>query len=204
MSRMQVKTDVMNDVGVNAGLILKSAPTVDLTTNTVTIANSSILGATRGGITFNPKPQARSRAVDGIAANTVGIHAVDRYEPTLSGTFITATLEVLLKAVGFGDVDAVTNAIAARHEVKSEDYADLWFYMQMSDGGAEIIKLNNAICTAGADIKTNDNGETEIPLTFVANYALDDQDTPPFSIQRIGAPITPTPEPEEPEEQQGA
>lgn len=195
MSKLQVKTDVMDDIGVGAGLILTAEPTVDSTTHVVTIANDTILGATRGGITFNPNPQVRSRAIDGIASNTVGIHAVDRYEPTLSATFITGDLDVLLKAVGFGDISA-EDVLTARHDVKATDYADLWFIELMSDGGSKLYYIKNAICTAGAAIKTNDNGETEIPLTFVGNYDLNDQESAPFTIARIPAPVTPEPTPE--------
>ena len=203
MSKLQVKQDVFNDMGVGAGLILTSAPTVDQSTNVIKISDSQILGATRGGITFNPNPQSRTRVVDGVASNTVGAHIYDRYEPTISGTFITQNLAVLLKAVGFGDI--ASQKIVARHEPStSEDYKDLWFVQRISGGGSQIVKLCNAICTSGSAIKSNDNGETEIPLTFVGNYTLADQDTPPFEIEIVPAPVTPTPEPtpepEEPEE----
>lgn len=200
MSKLPVKQDVFNNMGVGAGLILTSAPTVDQSTNVITILDSQILGATRGGITFNPNPQPRSRVVDGVASNTVGAHIYDRYEPTISGTFITQNLAVLLKAVGFGDI--ASQKIVARHEPStSDDYKDLWFVQRISGGGSQIVKLCNAICTSGSAIKSNDNGETEIPLTFVGNYTLADQDTPPFEIEIVPAPVTPTPAQSTPAEQ---
>lgn len=193
MGKLQVKQDVFNNLGLGAGIITTAEPTVDSTTNEVTINDADILGATRGGGTFNPNPQVRSRSIDGLAANTVQIHAVDRYEPTLSATFITASLEVLLKGVGFGDISA-EDVLTARHEVKATDYETIYFVESMSDGGVKIYELDNAICTAGAAVKTNNEGETEIPLTFVGNYTINDQDTPPFKITRV-TPVTPTPEP---------
>ena len=196
MSKLQVKSDVFSELGVGAGLLLSSAPTINESTNAITITDASIIGATRGGFTFNPNPQTRARVVDGLASNTVGAHTIDRYEPTLAGTFITADLATLKKACGFGDIS--DNELTFRHDVKSEDYFDVWFIQMRSDGGAIILKLSNASCaiTAGS-LKTTDAGETEISLTFVGNYTIADQDTPPFSIQMVDAPVTPTPTPTE-------
>lgn len=182
---MQVKQNVLNEIGVGAGLLLKARPTI--TGSSVTISDDSILGASRGGFTFNPTPSTRSRAIDGLASNTVGIHAVDRYEPTLSGTFITANSDVLLKALGFAD--NTSNVLTARHKVKSTDYVDIWFIQPRTDGGYILIEIKNAVTTTGTNIKTNDNGETEIPLTLVGNYTLASQDTPPFSITIIPASV---------------
>lgn len=192
MAKLQVKQDVFSELGVGAGLLLSAAPTVNSSTNAITITNGSIIGATRGGFTFNANPQTRSRTVDGLASNTVGAHIIDRYEPTLEGTFITADLDTLKKACGFGDID--DNALTFRHDVKSDDYFDIWFIQRRSDGGAIILNILNASCaiTAGS-LKTTDEGETEISLTFVGNYTLADQDTPPFNIELVDAPVTPTP-----------
>lgn len=188
MAKLNVKQDVFSELGVGAGLLLSAAPTINETTHAITISNSSILGATRGGFTFNPNPSVRSRAVDGLAANTVGAHVIDYYTPTLSGTFITADLPTLKKACGFGDISG--NDLTFRHDVNtSSDYFDVWFIQRRSDGGSIILKLSNASCTITAgSIKTNDAGETEISLTFVGNYTIADQDTVPFSIEMVDAP----------------
>ena len=191
MSKLPVKQSAMNDLGVGAGLLLTSAPAIDETTHVIEIHDPIILGVTTGGITFNPNPQFRSRTVDGLASNTAGVHTIDRFEPTVSANFLTEDLNVLLKAVGFGDISG--NEIIARHTaVIASDYKNLWFLQQKSDGSSVLIKLKNSICTAGSSIKTTSEGETEIPLTFVGNYTIEDQETPPFEITIIPAPMEPS------------
>lgn len=192
MVKLQVKQDVFDNMGTGAGLVLDAAPTIDTVTNEITITNSTIIGATRGGITINANPTTRSRAVDGLASNTKGAHIVDRYEPTFSATFITEEPYILLRACGFGDIDA-NNIMTMRHNVDtstgSTDYIDLYVVETRTDGGANIYHLKNATCTAGANIKTNHEGETEIPLTFIGNYDLEDQNTVPFDMQIVPAPV---------------
>lgn len=195
MANLPIKEDVFDELGVGAGILLTEKPTIDPDTNEITVDNASILGATRGGFTFNPTPQSRERSVDGLAPNTVGAAIIDYYRPTLTATFITANPKMFGLALGLGDITGY--AVNYRHNIKSADYHDYYILQALSGGGAYLLHIINGLAqTNGSTIRTNANGETEVPVTIVGNYSLSDQDTAPYDLEFIPAPVEPTPEPE--------
>lgn len=148
------------------------------------LSADNVLSATNGGITFSAGPQWFIPAVDGIHGNVKGGgKRIINWVATLSFTAVEADAEVLAKALGCADVSG--NVITGRHTIKAEDYSDIYFIGEKSDGSVIQITLKNALNENGLNLTTTNNGNGGIAFTFNANYDISDLDTPPFEIETI-------------------
>lgn len=150
----------------------------------INITANDILSATNGGITFSAVPQFFTPTVDGIFENVKGAgRRIINYVVTLSFTAVEASANVLAKALGCADING--NVITGRHNIKAEDYANIYAIGEKGDGSVIQITLKNAINTSGLNLSTVNNGNGGITFTFNANYDINDLDTPPFEIETI-------------------
>lgn len=165
---------------LNAGVLLKNY------TKGGTIAAEDIITATRGGGSFSATPTIHNVAVDGVPTNVKGLERVDEWVVELTTTAIECTAETIKRALGVG-VTATSETggktkITASDDIKSDDYQDIWWVGDRSDGTKVEIKIKNALSMGGLSLAFSDKGEGTIGLTLRGHYDIDDLSTAPFEI----------------------
>ena len=152
---------------------------------TGTLSPEMILSATRNGATISIVPRYRTRVIDGVPENTKEAKAVDSVAVNASFVALEVTPELLKKALEVADLSG--NTISVRHDVKDEDFADLYWIGEISDGGKVQITFKNAFNENGLSLRTAQNNEGELSMNFSGNYSVTDLDTPPVEIEFLDA-----------------
>lgn len=167
---------------LNAGVLLSDY------TKGQNIKESDILGATRGGGTFSAVQTIRQMAVDGAPVYTKGLERVDEWVVTLTVTMLEFNKTALERAFGAGatvEVDDNGNTkITGNNKVISDNYKDIFWVGDMSNGKDIVIKIKNALNTNGFTMTINDKGEGTYPLNLIGHYDISDlkDGTAPFDI----------------------
>lgn len=152
------------------------------------VAAGKLLGATRGGSTFEAVPEIRNIEIDGVKGRAKGLTVIDSWEVKLTANVLEVTKEGLTKALTSGSVDSITNLdydiITASNDVPLSSYIDNITFVGKKSGSSNpvIIQLYNALNVTGLNIQTADKGETVIAMEFQAHYDSNELDSPPFKI----------------------
>jgi hypothetical protein len=174
------------NVQPNAGIVVKGFNPEDW-------SYTAIIGATGGGVTFNPNPNYSDRAdgFDNVPPGTKQLTYLDYYEPHLTGTFKTVSAEVAeMLCPGSASNGLITPADILTDDM-FQDITLLADYSEVNtDGGTgsnvraggTAITIKNALNVTGYQWKTNDNGTGEFAFDFKGHYDLDDPDAMPFEI----------------------
>ena len=184
MKFTQIPTTAMEEMQLNAGVLLSS-----FTPSTAEV--SGIIGATTGGIKFSATPTYSDFGddIDNCPKNMMELKRQDSVEVKISGTFVTVTTAVAKKLMAAADIGTSDQTkITPRNDLKTEDFADLWWVGDYSDqngetnGGFVAIHMMNALSTGGFAIQSSDNGKGNFAFTYTAHYSMDAQDTVPFEV----------------------
>ena len=187
MKFTKVPVNTMEALQVNAGIVVD-----EFTPASGTIG--SILGATGGGVEFDPKPTFvdRGEGIDNMPANTWQLKDIDHFEPHLTGTFKTMS-DSLAKLLQGGSALASGHIIPG-NQLREEDFEDVWLVGDYSnvnnDGGTGssakagfvAIHLKNAMNVLGFRWKTNDKDKADFAFDFQGHYDITDIDEIPFEI----------------------
>lgn len=147
-----------------------------------------LLGATRGGGSFESVPSIRSIEIDGVKGRAKGLQVIDAWEVKMIASVLEVTAEGIAKALVASDLDVSTSLVhdilTARNDIALTDYVDNITFIGKKSGTATpvIIQIYNAINTKGLALKTEDKGEAVIEMEFQGHYDTTDLDTPPFKI----------------------
>ena len=184
MKFTQIPTTAMEEMQLNAGVLLSS-----FTPSSAEV--SGIIGATTGGIKFSATPTYSDfgEDIDNCPKNMMELKRQDSVEVKISGTFVTVTTAVAKKLMAAADIGTSDQTkITPRNDLKTEDFADLWWVGDYSDqngeknGGFVAIHMMNALSTGGFAIQSSDNGKGNFAFTYTAHYSMDAQDTVPFEV----------------------
>ena len=183
MKYTKVASNAFQLLQMNAGVVLR-----DFDPSDGSYDENDILGATTGGITFNSNPSYEDfgEDVDNVPSNSKQLKRVTSYDPTISGTLLTLTANLVANLSGGADV--VVNKITPRSELKDEDFDDIWFVGDYSDkntgagAGFVAIHVMNALNTTGFQLQTTKNGKGQCSFEYHGHYDLDNIDTVPFEI----------------------
>lgn len=166
------------------------------------IDEGKLIGATRGGGSFEATPEIRAIEVDGVHGKAKGLQVIDEWEIKMTANVLEITKEGLalaLTASELGDTtDDIYDVISAKNYIELTDYYDNITYIGKISGSDEplIIQIYNAMNTTGLTLETEDKDEAVIEMEFEGHYDETDLDHPPFKI------FYPKPEKEEdPEEE---
>lgn len=180
----QMPTDAFEKLQMNAGILVDSfAPA------TATIGN--ILGATTGGISVatNPTFVDIGEDVDNCPPNTKQLKRISSFDPTVSGTFLTCTPDVIASLIGAADVDGTdATKVVPREQLEDGDFADLWWIGDYSDkntganAGFLAVHLMDALNTTGFQIQSTKDGKGTMSFEYHAHYDMENQDVIPFEI----------------------
>ena len=186
MKFRKIPEDTFKNIVLNAGVLLKT-----FTPATPAIEDTSILGATTGGINFTATPSFTDfgEDIDNCPKNMKELKKLDSWEVKLTGTFITENTALIALLMGAGDVGTTdTTKITPRMDVASADFKDLWFVCDYSDkngennGGYCAIKIINALSTGGFSMQSADKGKAQFSFEFTGHVSMSAQTVVPFEV----------------------
>lgn len=174
---------------VNAGIVVKG---FDHTSSAAT-PYTAIVGATSGGMTFNPNPTYEDFGadVDNVPPNTKQLKRIVSYDPSLSGTFLTVSASVAEDLCPGSASSGLVTPADVLTDSMFEDVTLLADYSEVNQDGTgtssvkagEIaVTIKNALNTTGFQWTTTKDGKGQFPFEFHGHYDLDDPDDPPFEI----------------------
>lgn len=185
MKYTRVPTNTMQAIQPNAGIVVDS-----FTPATGAIGN--ILGATGGGVEFDPHPNFidRGDGIDNMPKNTWQMKDIDYFEPHLTGTF--KTMEATLAKLMQGGATLDGKHIVPGNKLTQAHFHDCWLICDYGDKNIEseagdtagfiAIHLKNAMNVLGFRLKTNDKGKGDFQFDFQAHYDIENIDDVPFEF----------------------
>ena len=171
---------------LNAGILLS-----DFAPATGEVAESAILGATSGGVSFSATPSFSDfgEDIDNAPVNVKELKRLDSWEVSMSGSFITVDVNSAKRLIGVADIDASDNSkIVPRADLRDSDFEDIWWVGDYSDqngdsnGGFVAIHMLNSLNTGGFSVQSNNRGKGEFAFEFTGHYSLEDQSVVPFEV----------------------
>lgn len=171
---------------LNAGIMLTA---FDPTNGTV--AEDAIMGATSGGINFSAVPTFSDfgEDIDNAPTNVKEMKMLEKWDVTMSGSFVTVDVKSAKMLVGAADIDAGDQSkIVPRNDLMDSDFADVWWVGDYSDqngesnGGFVAIHMINALNTGGFSVQSTNKGKGEFAFEFTGHYSLSDQSKVPFEV----------------------
>ena len=182
----QIPSTTFKQLQLNAGVIAS-----DFAPGTATLDQSSILGATTGGISFNATPTYTDfgEDIDNCPKNMKELKKLESWEVTLSGTYVTVSADLAKLLAGAADkATGDATKVVPRNELKADDFNDAWYIGDYSDvntgdaAGFLAIHIMNALSTGGFQFTSTDKGKGQFAFELTGHYSMDKQDTPPFEV----------------------
>lgn len=183
-----VKTETLENLEFEAGLVLKEKFVASTDTDSAKI-KAKVLCATTGGIKVNIAQVKQVIKFDGILDNTAGIERVIGWTGSVQFSTKEVDKEKVLLALGYaGTATGNENKIELKQGVVPvNEYQDFYVLGKMGDGTWRQIVINKAMNVNGLQETRNDKGETEIAFDLQAHYGIDTQDTAPIEIEYIAS-----------------
>ena len=184
MKFTQIPTTAMEELQLNAGILLSS-----FTPSTAEV--SGIIGATTGGIKFSATPTYSDfgEDIDNCPKNMMELKRQDSIEVKISGTFVTITTAIAKKLMAAADIGTTDQTkITPRNDLKTEDFADLWWVGDYSDkngdtnGGFVAIHVMHALNTGGFQLQSGDKSKGQFAFEFTGHYSIDAQNVVPYEV----------------------
>ena len=183
MKFTKIPETTFQNLQLNAGVLLST-----FNPSTAEVTNTSIIGATTGGVNFTATPTFSDYGedIDNCPKNMMELKKLDAWEISMSGTYVTVDVNAVKSLVGAADVSA--NKVTPRNDVQISDFTDVWWVGDYSDkngetnGGYVAIHMMNTLSTGGFAVQSSDNGKGNFAFTYTAHYSMDAQDTVPFEV----------------------
>ena len=184
MKFTQIPTTAMEELQLNAGILLSS-----FTPSTAEV--SGIIGATTGGIKFSATPTYSDfgEDIDNCPKNMMELKRQDSIEVKIAGTFITISPTIAKKLMAAADIGTTDQTkITPRNDLKTEDFADLWWVGDYSDkngntnGGFVAIHVMHALNTGGFQLQSGDKSKGQFAFEFTGHYSIDAQSVVPYEV----------------------
>lgn len=188
-----LRAETFEKLQLNAGVFLENfdyssatdAASLKALIATAIEGDTGVLGATRGGGSFECTPEIRTIEADGMRYPFKGSSVNDLWTIKLKTTLIETTPENFARALMCADVETSDGktTVRVRTNIELKDYKSSVCWIGDTSKGYVLIKLDNALNLTGATFTFTDKGEGTLPVEFQAhNASLDDQDNAPFEI----------------------
>lgn len=188
-----LRAETFEKLQLNAGVFLTNfdystatdAATLKALIATAIEGGQGVLGATRGGGSFECTPETRTVEADGMRYPFKGSTVNDLWTIKLKTTLLETTPENFAHALMCADVDTEggKTTVRVRTSIEDADYINSVCWIGDTSKGYVLIKLDNALNLTGATFTFTDKGEGTLPVEFQAhNASLEDQDHAPFEI----------------------
>lgn len=188
-----LRPDSYTNLQLNAGLFLKHfdpsaaktpAELKSLIADAI-LREECVIGATRGGGSFQARPETRAIEADGLRTAAVGSIVTDRWVVKMTGTMLEITPANFAAALACAEVTKVgqVTCVRARMDIRETDYIPSLCWVGDTSRGFVVIQLDNALNVSGANFTFTDRGEGTLPFEFQAHQALAAEDgCAPFRI----------------------
>lgn len=176
----KISADAFKHIQHDAGMLLKdfdpSAPAEP--------EDADIICATTGGISVTVTPSFKDYGedVDNVPNNTMELKKIESYECKIGFTALDTTAEFIRLALGAADV--ADNKVTPRHELKTEDFNDIWWVGNTNDGCCAVC-LKNALSTNGLTLTTEKGEKGTIEVELTGHYSIADVDAVPVEFYSI-------------------
>lgn len=163
-----------------------------------------LLGATRGGSSFEIEQDIKLIEIDGVRGASMGARRVIESNARIVANLLEITTANLLLAIAGSDATTwIDNSIeplpvVATHDQirRTRNISDLDFITNIAivgrvSGSDEniICIIYNALSDEGFALGLEDREEGVLEVTFTAHYSLDDVDTEPWAVMFPKAPV---------------
>ena len=130
-----------------------------------------VIGATRGGGSFQCTPALRSIEADGLRAPTVGATVNDGWTVKLTGTMLEITPQHFADTLACAELDTREHrtTLRLRNGIAPEDHIPSLCWVGDTSRGFVLISLDNALGMKGAAFTFADKGEGTLPFEFQAH-----------------------------------
>ena len=197
-----LRSATFDNLQLNAGIFIKnfdykpaSSPPGDSTAlktlitgivNGTVTGKGDVLGATRGGGTFNVTRDIRTPDIDGMRYKFKKGDFIDSVDAYISTTLVEITPENLCAAFGVSVPSAVgkKTTITLPTALTDNSYmTNVCWVGDLADGRVVLVCLNNAINTADISLTFSDKSEGTLAVEFHATQAaVNDYDNAPFEV----------------------
>ena len=145
---------------------------------------TNIIGATRGGGSFEATPTFRQIEADGLRGPVVGSTRNDMWVVKMRGTMLEITAENFALALAMAEVTSNGNIknVKVHTEIQDEDYITSLCWVGQTAYGAMLINITNALNVNSATFTFTDKGEGTLPFEFQAHAEGFDEDYAPFEM----------------------
>lgn len=178
----KIPESTFNELQLDAGILLK---TFDPASPTVTDAN--IICATTGGISITATPTYSDfgEDVDNCPVNMKELKHLDSWECTIGFTALNVSDAIIKLALGAATTTSQSHKTVPNRNVDDDDFGDIWWVGDRSDGGLVAVKLINALSTSGLSLQTTKNGKGQLAVTLTGHVSISAQDTMPMEFYAI-------------------
>ena len=176
----KISQNTFNELQVDAGVLLNQ-----FDPESPALLDEAIICATTGGINPSCVPSFSDwgEDVDNVPNGMKELMHLDGWETSLAFTALNITAETIRMALGAADVTAETGKITPRMSLDQEnDFTDVWWVGDMSDGGLCAICLKNALSTEGFSLQTTKNGKGQLSVTLGGHVSINAQDEVPMEF----------------------
>lgn len=183
-----IPQNTFDNLQTDAGILLKQ-----FDPSNPAVADADIITATTGGINIvcQPTYSDYGEDVDNCPNNMKELKHLDGWNCTISTTALGTSPELIKLALGAADIDGEdTSKIVPRADLDQDDFADIWWVGDKSDGGLVAVQLLNALSTGGFSLQTTKNGKGQISLEITGHVSIDAQKVVPmvfYSMEAEGA-----------------
>lgn len=170
----------------NANTLATAIANLKAGTTSALGSDAKLLGATRGGGSFQVTRETREVEADGKRYGFVGDTMVDSTDAQLSTTMIEITLENIKAALPGATITGISpkRTLKLKTAIGEDDYLDnVCWIGDTADGRLLLIALKNGLNQADLNLTFADKNEGTIPVEFHAKQdSVDDYDYAPFEI----------------------
>lgn len=178
-----LRPETFTQLQLNAGAFLKNfkwstytdADTLEEAILTALEEGTGVIGATRGGGTFQCTPTIRQIEADGMRAPIKASTVNDMWTVKLTGTMLEITPENFKDALICADLTTDSggkkHTIRIRNDIEDSDYIPSLCWVGDTSQGFVLIELENALNLTGATFTFTDKGEGTLPFEFQGHQA---------------------------------
>jgi hypothetical protein len=174
----KIPQDTFDHLQIDVGVLLKNFDPESAAEPT----DEDIITATKGGvnITCVPTYSDMGEDVDNCPVNTMELKKLSGWNCGMKFESITASTEMIKLALGAADISG--NKITPRRVLKAEDFSDLWWVGDTTEGGHVAIKLMNALSSGGFSWQTGKDSKGSSSLEIQGHVSIKQQDVVPMEF----------------------
>lgn len=176
-----LRPDTFKNLQLNAGAFLlnfdhaehEDAGALETAVLAALEAGTDILGATRGGGSFQCTPEVRNIEADGKRYEFKGSTIFDSWTVMLTATLLEVNADNMRRVLASADVEdtaTTKKTVKIRTSIDAtKDYIENLTWVGDTSEGLVLISLKNALNTSGLNFTFTDKGESTMPVEFHAH-----------------------------------